>query len=182
MYSALKLNGRPLYELARQGKEVERAARPVRIHQFSLLAVEGAHARFQVRCSKGTYIRTLAEDLARAIGSCAHLTALRRHVVEPFPAGALVTLEQVESDPASVPLLSPDAALPQLPCLALDRDEAVRLRQGQAVRPVAAGKLSGGLVRLYDPAGGFLGIGSLESGAFVLKPVRLFNDLAPVPT
>src|SRR5690606_29126043 len=83
MYSALKRDGQPLYRLARQGLEVERAARQVRILKLELLAVHGAAADFRVRCSKGTYVRTLAEDLAQSMGSCAHLTALRRTAVTP---------------------------------------------------------------------------------------------------
>ena len=183
MYSALKRDGQPLYRLARQGIEVEREARPVTIRELVLLGVGGDEARLRVRCSKGTYVRTLAEDLAASMGSCAHLTALRRSAVAPFPPGQLVTLEQVETAAATVPLLAPDAALPQLPVVELDRNLATRVRQGQRVPaegPTAGA--DGGLVRLYGPAERFLGIGSLEQGGTVLKPVRLFNDLGANPT
>jgi tRNA pseudouridine55 synthase len=182
MYSALKRDGQPLYRLARQGIEVEREARPVTIHELMLLGVTGTHAHFRVRCSKGTYIRTLAEDLAQSMGSCAHLTALRRIAVAPFPAGGLVSLEQVEADPAALTLLRPDAALPQLPSVTLDKAQAGRLRQGQAVHAEGAAALPAGLVRLYDPGARFLGIGSIEQGSPVVKPIRLFNDLGPNPT
>ncbi len=87
MYSALKRDGQPLYRLARQGIEVEREPRTITIHALELLEVAGTEASLRVRCSKGTYVRTLAEDLARALGSCAHLTALRRTTVAPFPRG-----------------------------------------------------------------------------------------------
>lgn len=179
MYSALKRDGQPLYRLARQGIEVEREARPITIHELQLLDVEGTSARFRLRCSKGTYVRTLAEDLAQSMGSCAHLTQLRRTAVAPFPGNTLVTLEQVEAEPSAVPLLPPDAALPQLPPVRLDRLQAGRLRQGQVVRPDDPAAAPEGLVRLYDPGERFLGIGAVEQGGALLKPVRLFNDLGP---
>ena len=84
MYSALKHEGQPLYRLARAGREVERAARAVTIHALELVAWEKPYLTFRVRCSKGTYVRTLAEDIAVALGSCAHLVGLRRLAVEPF--------------------------------------------------------------------------------------------------
>jgi tRNA pseudouridine55 synthase len=180
MYSALKQAGQPLYRLARQGLEVERAARVVTIHALELLRVAGEQAMLRLRCSKGTYVRVLAEDLARALGSCAHLTALRRTAVAPFPAGAMVTLAELEADPAAAPLLSADAALPQLPALTLEADAARRLGQGQAVRPAGVAGQPEALVRLYGPDGGFLGIGRLGSAQempVVVRPVRLFNDL-----
>ena len=94
MYSALKKDGRPLYDLARQGIEVERAARAVTIHALLLLDVAGDRCRLRVTCSKGTYIRTLAEDLASYLGCCAHLAALRRTAV-----GALNVADAVPLDP-----------------------------------------------------------------------------------
>lgn len=184
MFSALKRDGVPLYQLARAGIEVEREARPVTIHELTLLGIgdDGASASFRVRCSKGTYVRTLAEDLAAAMGSCAHLTGLRRTAVAPFPAGDLVSLEAVEAAPAALRLLAPDAALPQLPALTLDRAQSSRLRQGQTVQPGEADGLPAGLVRLYDPTARFLGIGELQPGSTQVKPVRLFNDLGPSAT
>lgn len=182
MYSALKRDGQPLYRLARQGIEVEREARVVTIHALQLLDAAGDEARLTVRCSKGTYVRVLAEDLARALGSCAHLSALRRTAVAPFPAGAMVPLAALEADPAAVTLLPADAALPQLPEVLLDEAAAMRLRQGQAVRLVAA---ASGLVRLYSPGRRFLGVGRAEGpreGELLVKPVRLFNDLGVEPT
>lgn len=180
MYSALKRGGQPLYRLARQGIEVEREARAVTIRELVLLGVDGREARMRVRCSKGTYVRTLAEDLAYSMGSCAHLTALRRSSVAPFPPGQLVSLEQVEIGAGAVPLLAPDTALPQLQPLVLEREIAARVRQGQKVNPgAAAAGLADGLVRLYGPAGRFLGIGELQENGQLLKPVRLFNDLGP---
>jgi tRNA pseudouridine55 synthase len=185
MYSALKRDGQPLYKLARQGVEVERQARSITIHALELLRVAGAEATLRVRSSKGTYVRTLAEDLARALGSCAHLTALRRLAVAPFPAAAMVTLDAVEADPAGVALLPADAALPQLPAVHLSEPEAARLRQGQAIGQPAADGVAQSLVRVYGPAGAFLGIGRQEPCAgdsALVHPVRLFNDLGKNPT
>ncbi|MEO6187125.1 MAG: tRNA pseudouridine(55) synthase TruB, partial [Steroidobacteraceae bacterium] len=184
MYSALKRDGQPLYRLARQGIEVEREARAVVIHQLTLEGVDGAAARFRARVSKGTYIRTLAEDLARAVGSCAHLTALRRSSVAPFEASAMISLEVVEAAPQSAALLAPDAALAHMPAVTLDAERARRLRLGQAVSCLAADE-SSPLVRVYAPDGRFSGIGGIErAGAAgpILKPVRLFNDLGPDST
>jgi tRNA pseudouridine55 synthase len=174
MYSALKRDGQPLYKLARQGIEVERAARSIHIHSLLLLGVEGSDARFRVRVSKGTYVRTLAEDLAFALGSCAHLVMLRRTAVLPFDSQAMVTLAEVEADPMAVPLLAPDAALLHLPAATLPLEMSARFRQGQVVAPPEG--LPGGLARVYRVDGHFLGIGEAD-GEGRLKPVRIFNDL-----
>jgi tRNA pseudouridine55 synthase len=184
MYSALKRDGQPLYKLARQGVEVERESRSLVIHSLEVLAVDGSAASFRVRCSKGTYVRTLAEDMARAAGSCAHLGMLRRTAVEPFPSQRMVTFEQLEADASAVTLLPADAALPQLPAIELPEDETRRLRLGQTVlRP--DGPVSEGLVRVYGPLRVFLGIGRIGpsgSGLPLVHPVRLFNDLDVDPT
>ncbi len=183
MYSALKRDGQPLYKLARMGIEVEREARPVTIRELQLLSVSGQEAQMRVLCTKGTYVRTLAEDLAQSMGSCAHLTALRRSAVAPFPPGHLVAMEEVETAAAAVPLLAADAALPQLPAVHLDRDRAVRIRQGQSVAADASGAApQDGLVRLYGASGAFLGIGAIEDSGHRVKPVRLFNDPGRIHT
>jgi tRNA pseudouridine55 synthase len=185
MYSALKRDGQPLYKLARQGIEVEREARSVVIHALQLHSVSGDEAKFSVRCSKGTYVRTLAEDLARAVGSCAHLTALRRTTVAPFPGTGMVTLEALEAaGPGSVTLLAPDAALAHLPAVELDAERTARLRMGQTVGCPGTSP-EPGLVRVYAPDGQFLGIGQVgvsDAARPILKPVRLFNDLGSNPT
>jgi tRNA pseudouridine55 synthase len=185
MYSALKHEGQPLYRLARQGLEVEREARTVTIHALTLSEVAGAEATLTVRCSKGTYVRVLAEDLARAVGSCAHVSALRRTAVEPFPAASMVQLGALEADPAGAALLPADAALPQLPEVLLDGPLARRLRLGQVVRLEPAAARHSGLVRLYGPGRRFLGLGHAAEpgeGGSMVKPVRLFNDLGVDPT
>jgi tRNA pseudouridine55 synthase len=176
MYSALKQGGERLYRLARKGIEVDRPARRVEIRSLALESVDGPVAVLDVVCSKGTYVRTLAEDLTRAVGSCGHLTMLRRLSVAPFGAAPMVTLEQVQADPAAVPLLAPDAALPHLQVCTLGAAPAGRFLHGQAVGPFPGPE--GGLLRVYDEAGRLLGI-ARHQGAGGLQPVRIFNHLGP---
>ncbi len=114
MYSALKRDGEPLYRLARAGIEVERAPRRVHIRELRVLDFDGLHFDFEVACSKGTYVRTLAEDWAAAVGQQAHLSALRRTGLEPFDASAMVALEPLEQTgegaarcPAAAPCRGP---------------------------------------------------------------------------
>ena len=172
MHSALKRDGRPLYEYARQGIEVERAPRPVVIHALELRRLEGERLDIAVACSKGTYVRTLAQDIGEVLGCGAHLAALRRTRIGRLRLEDAVTLESIEAlPPESRPgLLQPaDALLAGLPRLDLDQTEALRLCQGQALR---AGPGSAGRVRLYGPEGGFLGVGRLD-GAGQLAPLRM---------
>jgi tRNA pseudouridine55 synthase len=137
MYSALKQEGRRLYELARRGIEVERPARSVRILDLHLLRADGLDFELDVRCSKGTYVRTLVEDIARAAGQCAHLTGLRRLEAGPFVSG-MHSLDQVaraaELGPGALDglLLDAGAALPGMPRVTVDGVRARRLRQGLA--------------------------------------------------
>ena len=132
-----------------------------------------------VQSGEATYVRTLAEDLARAAGSCAHLTALRRTSVAPFDRRAMVTLDEVLAAGGQLPLLAADAALPHLPAVELSAEAARRLQQGQTVAPQT--DAAAGLARAYGPAGMFLGVVELQSGPWV-KPVRLFNNLGADPT
>ena len=170
MYSALKHQGQPLYKLAREGITVERKARKVRIYSLDLIRLEAQHLEFEVRCSKGTYIRTLAEDLGRALGTCAHLVALRRLVVEPFDTGYMVTLEQLEADhlrqALDQHLLPVDAGLPDWPIIKLGANQAAGFRHGN---PQSAEYSEKGRVRVYDQKGYLLGLGECtEQG--LLKP------------
>ena len=141
MYSALKHRGRPLYELAREGKEVERAPRPVTIHRLELLDWEAPDLRFRVRCSKGTYVRTLAEDIAGRLGSCAHLKALRRLEVEPFREDGMVSLEDlenaVENGKADSFLLPVDSGLSGWPVVKLDEARAELERSGDVAARIS---------------------------------------------
>lgn len=181
MYSALKRDGKPLYELARAGVEVERAERPLRIEALTLTAFEPGAFELDVRCSKGTYVRTLVEDLAAAVGQCAHVAALRRSAAGPFTEAHLVTpqgLEQAaEHGPAALDalLLPPLAGLPAWPRVAVDVKRAQLLARGQAVE---AADGPAGLVAVTGPDGSLLGIAQRASGGR-LTPRRWMAGQSP---
>jgi tRNA pseudouridine55 synthase len=160
MYSALKRGGRPLYELARQGIEVEREARRIEIRSLELRTRAGAALELTCECAKGTYIRVLGEDIARALGTCGHLTSLRRTWVEPFRGQPMVPIDAVQGAESPPTLLPPDAALQGLAAARLTADQVVTLRCGQAVLPdtLAAGAVTGRRARAYGPGGVFLGL------------------------
>jgi tRNA pseudouridine55 synthase len=180
MYSALKRDGRPLYELARRGEEVERAARPIRITSLTRRAVAGASLEFDVVCSKGTYVRVLAAEIAERLGTHGHLTQLRRLWVEPFGDEPMVTMAALEDWAAAggwtqgTPpgLLPVDRAFPGLRRVDLDAGLSLCLRQGRALDVRAPGA-PGDLLRVYGEDGGFLGLVTLgEDG--LLRVQRLF--------
>lgn len=176
MYSALKREGRPLYALARAGVTVERAPRPIELAELRLLAVEDdAALQLEALCSKGTYIRVLAEDIASALGTVGHVTQLRRVYVEPFEHESMHTLETIASQRARgewPPLLAPDAALAALPAVHLAPEQTRRVLMGQSV--TVEPREAETRVRLYDDKGTFFGIGVSEpSGA--VHPRRLFR-------
>jgi len=189
MYSALKHQGRPLYELARQGKTVARKPRQITIHEFVLLGGDAATPRFRVRCSKGTYIRTLIEDLGNTLGCGAHVTALRRIGMTPFGRPEMVTLDALQDCPDSramdACLLPMDRAVTHLPALYVDADGLVELGYG---RRAAAERIrraetggdplgEGCLVRLYGADRRFLGMGRmLDNGG--VKPERLLREVS----
>lgn len=179
MYSALKKDGKRLYELARAGQEVERAARPVTIHSLEIDHWDPAEPVLNVRCSKGTYVRTLVEDIAAAAGTLGHVAALRRLAVEPFPETGLVTMNDLEQAAEEGPdaldaLLRPlDDAVPDWPEVALNRDQAYYLSQGQPVHAQVAGLT--GLVRVYGADRRFLGLGEVTPDGR-LAPKRLFTE------
>lgn len=179
MHSALKRDGKPLYALARKGIEVERAPRRITIHSLDLRGFSGATLEISVECSKGTYIRTLAEDIGTALGCGAHLAALRRVGIgrlRPDAAIGLDALERMEVGQRDGVLQPVDALLADLPRVDLDARATPRFCQGQ---PVAAGPagLAAGLLRAYAPGGRFLGL-ARPVGDGVLAPARL---VAPVP-
>lgn len=137
MYSALKKDGKPLYELARAGVEVEREARQVTIVALETLKFDYPHVELKVRCSKGTYIRTLAEDMGKALGVGAHLSGLHRTQVGDLDIADAMTLEQLEQIPEterSKELLPLDALLQNCPALQLSQTEAQRFVQGQRLK------------------------------------------------
>lgn len=169
MYSAIKQDGQPLYKLARQGLEVERKPRSVVIKQLHLRAFRaGSRAEIEIdlECSKGTYVRSLAEDLGRVLGCGAHVSALRRTKAGPFslensiPLAALQALHG-SSDAAAIDrlLLPADTALGALPVVRLSESGGFYLRQGQPVMVPNAPR--GGIVRVTLHSGEFLGIGEI---------------------
>jgi tRNA pseudouridine55 synthase len=179
MYSAVKHQGRRLYELARQGVEVERAGRTVHIRALSLLRRDDAEIELEVRCSKGTYVRTLVEDIAASVGTVGHVIALRRVSVGPYEAGGVHTLDQLETamEAAGAPaldalLLPMDSAISHWPSVRLGADSAFYLRNGQAVQVPRAP--TRGLVRLYAENDGFIGMGCITEDGRV-APKRLFQ-------
>ncbi|HIX61216.1 MAG TPA: tRNA pseudouridine(55) synthase TruB [Candidatus Halomonas stercoripullorum] len=180
MYSALKHQGRKLYELAREGKTVERAVRRVTVYDARLLAVEGTAFELEVRVSKGTYIRTLAEDIGRALGCGAHITALRRLATGPFGAEGMLTIDRLEALPdqaaRETALLPVDVLVAHLPRLALDEAARQRIMQGQPVRLDVNDIAIGELARLYS-AETFIGLG-VVSGPQEVAPKRLLSTAA----
>jgi len=173
MYSALKRDGKPLYEYARAGVEVEREARRVTIHALTLEAWEGETFSFTVTCSKGTYVRTLAEDIGAALGCGAHLTGLRRTASGRLTLEGAVALEALEAmapEARDRCLLPPDTLMDEYPRVDLDGESAFFLGRGQAVWK--AGVPTAGLVRVYDDKGRFLGAGEIQDDGRI-APRRL---------
>ncbi len=177
MYSALKHQGTRLYELARKGITVERQPRPITIYELTLVAQEERILVLRVRCSKGAYMRTLAEDIGKGLGTLAHVSALRRTGVAGYTeADGMVPLQLLEADPNPERFLLPlDSALKDWPEVRLTRDLVYFVRQGQPVLIPRAP--SSGELRLYDDAGGFMGIGEvLDDGR--VAPRRLLSAAA----
>jgi tRNA pseudouridine55 synthase len=178
MYSALKKDGKRLYQLAREGKEVERAARTVHIYALEMLRFDPVRPVFRVRCSKGTYIRTLIETIAAAMGTLAHIVALRRVELGAFAGDSMVTMSRLESlagDSAALGqlLLPVDAGLQSMPSIALEGDEVFSFCHGHEVGYPRA-EISG-LARIYDDKRGFLGVGEVLPGGRI-APRRLFTE------
>jgi tRNA pseudouridine55 synthase len=176
MYSALKHQGKPLYEYIRQGETVERALRDVFIHDLRMERLEDTELDIFVRCSKGTYVRTLGEDIGKALGCGGHLTALRRTSIAHFDLDKSYTLAQLEAmddRQRETCLLPLDCMLQELPSLELDATELQRMAQGQRL-----GKnldLPDGKLRLYS-GGIFVGVGELQGTR--LAPSRLLAGVA----
>ena len=182
MYSALKRDGVPLYRLARQGVTVERQARSLVIGSLELLLLQHDRLELRALCSKGTYVRVLAEDLAQALGTCGRLYHLRRDYVEPFGGEPMHSLEQLEACGQPVeewPLLPVDRALGHLPALQLTPPALQALVHGQPVCGFASGE---GLWRLYDAGERFVGLGESDA-ALTLRVRRLCSSArAPAPS
>ncbi|MEJ2142628.1 MAG: tRNA pseudouridine(55) synthase TruB [Gammaproteobacteria bacterium] len=178
MHSAIKQNGQPLYKLAHQGIEVERKARKITIYKIDLLRISENELDIEVHCSKGTYIRTLAEDVGEALGCGAHLSALRRTQSGPFNMEHVISLPDLEQlaeqgTEALDRLLQPiESALTDWPTVNLSEHTAHYLRQGQAVQVPQAP--SSGWVKIFADDHQFLGIGQIMSDGRV-APKRLIN-------
>lgn len=175
MYSALKRDGKPLYEYARQGIELERTPRRVTIAKLELLSFDGRDAVVDVDCSKGTYIRTLAADIGAALGCGAHLLALRRTRVAELAVGQAVTLDAIEALSAAeregrlAPL---DALVANLPQVQLSAADSARMRHGQAIP--WAGR-AGERLRMYASEQHFIGVGTVTAEG-LLQAQRLVAE------
>jgi tRNA pseudouridine55 synthase len=176
MHSALKHQGKPLYEYIRAGITIERELRDIVIHELVLLRFDGNELELSVRCSKGTYIRTLGEDIAAALGCGGHLIALRRTAIAHFDLAHACTLEQLAemSEAQLLATLQPvDSLLPTMPRLELDEVQIKRMAQGQRLSLETG--LPDGRMALYG-AQGFIGV-ALQDGRRI-APERLLSDIA----
>ncbi len=180
MYSAVKHKGERLYRLAREGIEVERQPRTVTIHALELLDFDNPEFELRVHCSKGTYVRTLAEDIGKALGVGAHVSGLRRTRVGPYREEGMVTLEQLQNLAGNQGLAALDAlllpidtGLAQWPAVRLGPDTAFYLRQGQPVMVPRAP--TEGWVRIYGPDDEFIGVGEIDDDGRV-APRRLLAN------
>ncbi|MBP8019913.1 MAG: tRNA pseudouridine(55) synthase TruB [Agitococcus sp.] len=178
MFSALKKDGKPLYELARQGIEVEREARTIHIYRLELLSVEPLFWELEVACSKGTYIRNLVEDIGEALGCGAHVVELRRLASGPFQLQDDLNLDHLREvaehgfEALDALLLAPWAAMADKPKITLTENTTYYLMQGQPVR--ANGLPSTGEVLIFDPEQRFLGLGVMDEDG-LLAPKRLLK-------
>lgn len=169
MYSALKVNGQKLYDLARKGREVERQPRPVTIHQLQLLDMAGSDVRLRVRCSKGTYIRTLCKDIGQALGCGGCMAQLRRVQAGAYTIDEAVPLQQLlESDSPEKWLRPVDTLFADYPSVTLTANQEKRCRNGNAFSvPYEAGTY-----RAYSHSGEFLMLAKVESG--VMSTIKSF--------
>ena len=178
MHSAIKHQGQPLYKLAHQGIEIERQSRKVTIHELNMLRLERDELDFHVHCSKGTYIRTLAEDIGEQLGCGAHLTSLRRTAAGPFSEQGMVSLDALEElagqglDALDEMLLPMESALDGWPSVNLSDTSLYYVRQGQPVLIPQAP--THGWVRLFSPDEEFIGVGCILDDGRV-APKRLLN-------
>ncbi len=176
MYSALKHEGKALYEYAREGVEIERKPRLVTIHGITNNSFVQDVAVITVTCTKGTYIRTLAEDIGNFLGCGAHLIGLRRTATANYQIAQSITLEQFEAmtqEQRLAALMPPDSAVLDLPTIVLDADSSFYLQQGQAVWQ--SGMIPSGLIRLYNESQVFLGLGEQQADGKI-APKRLIVD------
>ena len=180
MFSALKHNGKPLYEYARQGITVEREARPITIFELNFISYEAPYLNLEVHCSKGTYIRTLVDDLGEYLGCGAHVTMLRRTAVSDYPYARMLTWEQLQQLAESGDLsqldqhlLPTDSAVSKLPALHLTQEQTKAVGFGQRVKFDNEQQLQG-QVRLFSAENLFLGVAEVDKNN-VIRPNRMVN-------
>lgn len=172
MYSALKVNGQKLCDLARKGRQVERQPRPVTIHELTLLSREGDTLRLRVRCSKGTYIRTLCADIGEALGCGGCMQALRRTQAGEYTIAEAVPLQQLlESPEPETYLRDVDTMFRGYPGVKLTANQEKRCRNGNAFSVT----LPGGTYRAYSQSGEFLMLAKVEDG--VMSTIKSFFDV-----
>ena len=175
MFSALKHKGKPLYKYARKGIEIEREARPITIYELDLIRFDNDEVELEIECSKGTYIRTIIDDLGQALGCGAHVTQLHRTFVADYPVEQMISLEQLEADreeglSLDHYLLPTDSPLLYLDSVVLDIDSANYFLNGQAIN--YPNLVEGDLIRVYDEDDRFLGVAEVDDQD-MLAPKRL---------
>ncbi|OOF60113.1 tRNA pseudouridine(55) synthase TruB [Rodentibacter pneumotropicus] len=182
MFSALKYQGKPLYEYARQGITVEREARPITIFELNFIEYHAPYLTLEVHCSKGTYIRTLVDDLGEVLGCGAHVTMLRRLAVADYPIEAMMSWDElqnlaVQQDLALLDqhLLPTDTAVSKLPALHLNDTQSRAIGFGQRVKFTNEQQLQG-QVRLFSAENLFLGVARIEG--YIIHPQRLITQSA----
>ena len=173
MYSALKVNGQKLYDLARKGKQVERQPRKITVHELELLDFDGQNARLRVRCSKGTYIRTLCEDIGNALGCLGCMAELRRTQAGEYTAEQAVPLETLlEAEHPEEFLLSMDSMFLHYPAVTLTSKQELRCRNGNSF----TFPLPGGTYRAYSEQGEFLMLARVEENT--MSTIKSFFEVA----
>ncbi len=172
MYSALKVNGQKLVDLARKGKQVQRQPRPITIHELTLLDFTGMTARLRVHCSKGTYIRTLCKDIGAALGCGGCMESLRRTAAGAYAIGAAVPLEMLlEAENPAQYLLPVDSLFSQHPQVTLTEKQALRCRNGNSFSV----QLPEGTYRAYSETGEFLMLARVEQG--IMSTIKSFFEV-----
>lgn len=180
MYSALKQDGVPLYRLARAGRTVERAPRPVRIARFDVAITAPDRLAFAVTCSRGTYVRVLAEDLGRALGTVAHLAALRRTSCGPFEIREAVRLDDLAAaaEAGRLPLMTPSAALGALRAVEVDGGTIASIRRGQqrVLGALGSPREAGEVVRVASRDGELVAIATATPDGSSWQLARVMTD------
>lgn len=180
MFSALKHNGKPLYEYARAGITVEREARPITIFELNFIEYQAPYLILEVHCSKGTYIRTLVDDLGEVLGCGAHVTMLRRTAVANYPIEAMMSYADLQNLAENAPiaeldkhLLPIDTAVSNLVKINLTQEQTKAVGFGQRIKYENPSQIYG-LVRLFSDSGQFLGVAELTQDN-VIRPNRMIN-------